>query len=85
MLQEQTGAALGPGAADAVFRALADPTRRGVIERLNARRASVSELAAPYDMALPSFMEHLKCWRLAGWCSRARKAACGPIRSHPTA
>ena len=45
---------------DGVFRALADPTRRHVLERLGRSPASVSELAKPFDMALPSFMEHLK-------------------------
>jgi DNA-binding transcriptional ArsR family regulator len=45
---------------DGVFRALADPTRRQVLERLGRSPASVSELAKPFDMALPSFLEHLK-------------------------
>jgi DNA-binding transcriptional ArsR family regulator len=45
---------------DGVFRALADPTRRHVLERLSSSPASVSELAAPFNMALPSFVEHLK-------------------------
>jgi DNA-binding transcriptional ArsR family regulator len=45
---------------DGVFRALADPTRRHVLERLSRSPASVSELAKPFDMALPSFLEHLK-------------------------
>ena len=45
---------------DGVFRALADPTRRQVLERLGRSPASVSELAKPFDMALPSFVEHLK-------------------------
>jgi DNA-binding transcriptional ArsR family regulator len=45
---------------DSVFRALSDPTRRSVLERLTRSPASVSELAAPFDMALPSFVEHLK-------------------------
>ncbi|MEO6397861.1 MAG: metalloregulator ArsR/SmtB family transcription factor [Tepidiformaceae bacterium] len=44
---------------DAVFRALSDPTRRGVIERLGRGPASVSELAEPFAMALPSFVQHL--------------------------
>jgi DNA-binding transcriptional ArsR family regulator len=44
---------------DTVFRALADPTRRRVLERLSQSPASVSELAAPFGMALPSFVEHL--------------------------
>ncbi len=43
-----------------VFHALADPTRRAVIQRLGEGPASVKELAEPFDMALPSFMQHLK-------------------------
>jgi DNA-binding transcriptional ArsR family regulator len=43
-----------------VFHALADPTRRAVVERLGRGAAPVSELAEPFDMALPSFMQHLK-------------------------
>ena len=46
-------------AADDVFHALANPTRRKVLERLSAGPASVSELAAPFDMQLPSFVQHL--------------------------
>lgn len=44
---------------NAVFFALADPTRRAVIGRLGRGPATVSELAAPFDMALPSFMKHI--------------------------
>src|SRR5512147_3302469 len=46
-------------AADGVFQALANPTRRKVLERLSAGPATVSELAAPFDMQLPSFVQHL--------------------------
>ena len=46
-------------AADKVFHALANPTRRKVLERLSAGPATVSELAAPFDMQLPSFVQHL--------------------------
>jgi DNA-binding transcriptional ArsR family regulator len=53
-------AARGSAAIDDVFRALGDPTRRQVLERLGLSPASVSELAEPFDMALPSFMQHLK-------------------------
>jgi DNA-binding transcriptional ArsR family regulator len=45
---------------DDVFRALADPTRRHVLERLSRSPASVSELAKPFEMALPSLLQHLK-------------------------
>ena len=44
---------------DRVFHALANPTRRKVLERLSAGPATVSELAAPFDMQLPSFVQHL--------------------------
>lgn len=44
---------------NAVFHALANPTRRKVLERLAAGPATVSELAVPFDMQLPSFVQHL--------------------------
>jgi DNA-binding transcriptional ArsR family regulator len=46
-------------AADEVFHALSNPTRRKVLERLSAGPATVSDLAAPFDMQLPSFVQHL--------------------------
>jgi DNA-binding transcriptional ArsR family regulator len=46
-------------AADEVFHALANPTRRKVLERLSVGPATVSELAAHFDMQLPSFVQHL--------------------------
>ena len=46
-------------AADQVFHALSNPTRRKVIERLSAGPATVSELAERFDMQLPSFVQHL--------------------------
>lgn len=45
---------------DLCFSALGDPTRRVILQRLARGEATVSELAEPHDMALPSFMEHLK-------------------------
>jgi DNA-binding transcriptional ArsR family regulator len=45
--------------ADSVFHALGNPTRRKVLEHLSAGPATVSELAAPFDMQLPSFVQHL--------------------------
>jgi DNA-binding transcriptional ArsR family regulator len=42
-----------------VFHALADPTRRGVLEQLGSGPASMSRLAQPFQMALPSFSQHL--------------------------
>jgi DNA-binding transcriptional ArsR family regulator len=46
-------------AVDEVFHALSNPTRRRVLERLSVGPATVSELAAPFDMQLPSFVQHL--------------------------
>jgi DNA-binding transcriptional ArsR family regulator len=46
-------------ASDDVFLALSNPTRRKVLERLSVGPATVSELAAPFDMQLPSFVQHL--------------------------
>jgi DNA-binding transcriptional ArsR family regulator len=45
--------------ADDVFHALSNATRRKVLEQLSAGPATVSELAAPFDMKLPSFVQHL--------------------------
>jgi len=50
---------LSSAATDDVFQALANPTRRKVLERLSVGPATVSELAAPFDMQLPSFVQHL--------------------------
>ena len=47
------------GTLDQVFFALADPTRRTVLERLGTGPSTMGDLAAPFDMALPSFMQHL--------------------------
>jgi DNA-binding transcriptional ArsR family regulator len=49
-----------------VFLALSDPTRRTVVEQLRLGPASVGALAAPHDMALPSFLEHLRKLEAAG-------------------
>ena len=46
-------------ATNAVFHALSNPTRRKVLEYLSVGPATVSELAAPFDMQLPSFVQHL--------------------------
>lgn len=49
-----------------VFRALADPTRRSVVERLASGPVSTKELARPFDMALPSFTQHLDVLQHSG-------------------
>ncbi|PUB18496.1 ArsR/SmtB family transcription factor [Yoonia sediminilitoris] len=51
---------------DSIFGAMADPTRRAVIERLASGPATVSDLHAPHAMALPTFMRHLAVLENAG-------------------
>lgn len=50
---------LSPGQLDILFQALGDPTRRAILERLARGPATVTELAAPFGMALPSFLAHV--------------------------
>ncbi|MES1156352.1 MAG: metalloregulator ArsR/SmtB family transcription factor [Alphaproteobacteria bacterium] len=51
---------------NSVFQALADPTRRAVVERLSRGPMSVSDLAAPLDMSLPAVMQHLSVLEASG-------------------
>jgi DNA-binding transcriptional ArsR family regulator len=64
---------------DPVFRALADPTRRAVLERLGRGPVSMSELARPFGMALPSFAQHLAVLERGGLV-RSRKS--GRVRTY---
>ena len=64
---------------DSLFRALSDPTRRRVLERLSRSPASVSELAQPFGMALPSFVQHLSV--LEG-CGLVRSRKTGRVRTY---
>lgn len=64
---------------DEVFKALADPTRRGVLEHLGQRPASVTELAEPFDMALPSFVQHLRVLEKSGLVRSVKK---GRVRTY---
>ena len=64
---------------DRVFQSLADPTRRAVLERLSSGPASVSELARPFKMALPSFSQHLEV--LEG-CGLVRSQKAGRVRTY---
>ena len=59
-------------ALDAIFHALSDPTRRAVVHRLGAGPATVSELSAPFDMALPSFMKHMRVLEETGLVSSSK-------------
>ena len=59
MLNQQT-------ALDLMFQALADPSRRGMVERLSRGPASVSELAKPFAMSLPAVVQHLQVLEASG-------------------
>jgi DNA-binding transcriptional ArsR family regulator len=58
---------------DEVFQALADPTRRAVLGQLASGPASIGELAAPFEMALPSFMKHIRYLERAGWIRTSKQ------------
>lgn len=58
---------------DSLFHALADPTRRAVVQRLVRGEATASELAGPFAMALPSFMKHLRVLEAAGLIATEKK------------
>jgi DNA-binding transcriptional ArsR family regulator len=65
-----------------IFQALADPTRRAVLERLSSGPASTSELAQPFKMALPSFSQHLEVLENCGLVRSCKK---GRVRTYQLA
>ncbi|MBI3714916.1 MAG: helix-turn-helix transcriptional regulator [Betaproteobacteria bacterium] len=69
-------------ALDRVFQALADPTRRAVLERLADGPAAVGELAHPFAMALPSFTQHLD---VLEECGLVRSQKTGRVRTYKIA
>lgn len=62
------------------FGALADPTRRAILARLVSGEASVTDLAAPFDMSMPAISKHLKVLERAGLIARGREAQWRPCR-----
>jgi DNA-binding transcriptional ArsR family regulator len=64
----------------ATFAALADPTRRAILAKLSSGEASVTELAAPFDMSLPAVSKHLKVLERAGLIARSREAQWRPCQ-----
>ena len=65
------------------FAALADPTRRAILARLALGEATVSELAAPFDMSLPGVSKHLKVLQRAGLVAQGRNAQWRPCQLQP--
>jgi DNA-binding transcriptional ArsR family regulator len=64
---------------DLLFRALADPTRRAVVEHLGRGPAATTELARPFAMALPSFLQHLDRLEQAGLIASTKE---GRVRTY---
>lgn len=68
---------------DDVFRALADPTRRAVVQRLEVGPAATTELARPFDMALPSFTRHLAVLERSGLVTSQKSGRVRTYRLSP--
>ena len=67
---ERIGYTKTPSNLDAVFAALADPTRRAILSRLARGQASVNEIAAPFEISQPAVSRHLKVLERAGLIER---------------
>jgi DNA-binding transcriptional ArsR family regulator len=69
---------------DRTFAALADPTRRAILSRLASGEATVTELAAPFEISLPAVSKHLKVLERAGLIVRGRERQWRPARLEAT-
>jgi DNA-binding transcriptional ArsR family regulator len=72
-----------PDPLSTTFAALADPTRRAILARLAKGEATVTELAAPFDLSLPAISKHLKVLQRAGLIEQGRQAQWRPCRLKP--
>ena len=73
------------GEIDRVFQALADPSRRVIVERLSRGSASVSELARPLPMSLPAVVQHLQVLETSGLVRSEKMVSVRPCGLHPAA
>ena len=87
MVPERNGTVRSPDRLSAIFGALADPTRRAILERLMSGEASVGELAEPFRMTTRAVSKHIAVLEAAGLVTRARDAQRRPsrIRAEPLA
>jgi DNA-binding transcriptional ArsR family regulator len=69
-----------PDSLSTTLAALADPTRRAILENLATGEKSVTELAEPFEMSLPAISKHLKVLERAGLIARGREAQWRPCR-----
>jgi DNA-binding transcriptional ArsR family regulator len=70
---------------DRVFHALADPNRRGIVERLSRGPATVSELAEPLPMSMSAVVQHLNVLQLSGLVSSEKVGRVRTCRIEPAA
>lgn len=68
---------------NSVFAALADPTRRAMLDRLRTGHATLNELAVPFEMSVQAVSQHLKVLERAGLVARERVAQTRPARLSP--
>ena len=86
MVEEQSsGVDVEERKLNAVFSALADPTRRAIVHRLASGEATVSELAHPFTMSFQAVSKHLQVLEQAGLVDRSRRAQQRPCRLRPEA
>ena len=76
----QGSSVMSPDHLSATFAALADPTRRAILARLASGEATVTEIAAPFEMSMPAVSKHLKVLERAGLIARGREAQWRPCR-----
>ena len=79
------GTAVDDEQLDAMFAALADRTRRGIVARLSRGEATVTELAAPYSMSVQAVSQHIHVLERCGLVSRGRHRQTRPCRLEPGA
>lgn len=70
---------------DVAFHALANSTRRAVVDRLRRGPATVSELSEPFDMAMPSFLQHLQVLEDSGLVLSRKRGRVRTVRIRPAA
>lgn len=70
---------------DRVFQALADPTRRAIVKRLSKGPASVSDLVAPFHMAMPTLLQHIRVLEKSGLVSTEKTGRVRTCAMRPSA
>jgi DNA-binding transcriptional ArsR family regulator len=83
--RRRLGRRISPDNLSLVFGALADPTRRAMLEQLRARELTVTELSEPFRMSQPTISKHLKVLERAGLVARGREGQFRPrtLRAAP--